>query len=76
MRFRCGLCMVSPSSDGFESDRETVRKHLHDHNIPEESIETYLSPVRGEQSTLITATDGGSTADKSSTDTNREETNG
>ena len=54
MRYRCGLCMVSPSADGFEGDRETVRQHIEDHNVLD--VELYLTQVSGEQMTLTTAT--------------------
>lgn len=55
MSFRCGLCMVSPSRDGFEGSREDVVAHLRnhgEHGVREESIETYLCKIRGEQATL------------------------
>lgn len=54
MKFRCGLCMVSPSRSPFTGDRETVRTHLLDgHGIPEDSLETYLGQAT-EQTTLTT----------------------
>ncbi|NLV08821.1 MULTISPECIES: hypothetical protein [Halomicrobium] len=58
-RYRCGLCMVSPSRSPVEMDRDAIREHLAEyHNLSEGRIETYLSPVTGQQKTLLAATEG------------------
>jgi len=52
--------MVSPSRSPVENDRDAIREHLNDfHGLSKGSIETYLSPVTGQQQTLVAATDGG-----------------
>lgn len=52
MTWVCGLCMVSPSADGFEGTRDEVAAHLREHGIPEDRFETYRVQQTGEQATL------------------------
>ncbi len=47
--WKCGLCMVSPSSEAPKGSREEIVDHLEDHGVLD--INRYLTKA-GEQTTL------------------------
>ena len=58
--WECGLCMITCGRDRVFGGREAIREHLRDHDLREDSIDTYLTRRSGQQATLSTVTDGGS----------------
>jgi len=49
MKYKCGLCMISPSSNGYSGDKSDVITHIEDHGS--EDIDLWLCKAT-EQTTL------------------------